>query len=335
MPLPLKALQLPAKRSRKPYRSGGTGRPRKPFAWTGSGSGAGGGGGLPRAQATAVAAQPAWFRGPLDAYVLRQTSMPPEPVDLHTTCGQEGCGGALVVDTTTSAEVCSKCGVVAVLQTSDSDAAWVLRTTGRRRAEYSDIGFFHRRLLELAGEEGDFDVPPESLRRISDRLTRLGYRDDNRHTLTPSIMQGVLKHLRLPKLYRHRWALTRMYNPDYTPFSPTPELVAALLILFRCVSMTQRRMQLGRLSNLLFPFLLRKFLIMLGQQADNRHVPYLRTRVKAREHEAVWAMLAPVAFSGHLPHTRRWREEVRSLLAGDVPRPLVAQKIVALLRTVY
>ena len=78
----------------------------------------------------------------------------------------------------------------------------------------------------------------------------------------------LLKRLKLPRMYKHRWALARILNTDFSPPSISDALEARLVQIFTSVQRLYRQAMIhneNRHSFFSYSLFLRETLLFLGE----------------------------------------------------------------------
>lgn len=220
--------------------------------------------------------------------------------ELEAPCA--ACGvGRVYAEGRTGSETCVSCGAA---QVGHSLAAeWREGVRYSKSCQYNPVKYFQRWLTQLQG--ADEEVPPDVLAAVGAELRARRYLRpvegggsgggsggevlEAIPELQPAVVKAVLKSLRLSRYYSSQWQIAAYFNPAARLLRLSANQEVAMVMLFQgFLRVYGRREADGRINNPHYPFIIAKFLVIIGEDAQVDRVPGLSSTHNRDEYEAMW-----------------------------------------------
>lgn len=239
----------------------------------------------------------------------------------------KACGGRVVVETGAGSQACTGCGAAFVGHVARAEWREGVRYT--KSCQYSPLRYFQRWLAQLQGEE-EAEVPDDVMARVGAELRarRLlvpvvasggsggdggggGGEDALVATplLQPKAVRAVLDALRLSDYYKNQWKIARFFNPGARVLRLTPEKNLAMTMLYQSFLQAYPSTKPnGRVNNPHYPFIIRKFLVVIGEERQADAVPRLISNGNEAMYDRMW----------ETTHLKLAVGKVAALLSGEM-----------------
>lgn len=202
-----------------------------------------------------------------------------------------------VVHTRLATKVCSHCGEMGDYQDNDAqymDALWRDTTSHKQQSfSYKRSNHMLSWVLRIQGKENN-NVTPAQLERIQQEFGKLQLDWTDHTVVTIDRLRGVLKTVKMPKLYSHvhslRYALT-----GHAPPQMNEAQEHAVMDMFndvtRLYDIVQKQRNIQRSNMLSYSIVLSKILEALGYDTFLDSLRLLKHRDRLVEQECIWRLI--------------------------------------------